>query len=155
MTVGHTQISCGIGQIANLYNGSVEDTVRGAWEDGYDEYDRYPIILFSDTVKLTAHHNLGEDAEDDNKLLPREVMDKSSSRGVRLARLIRKERLGKVRETTAVENPQTGNEIKCWMWEVDYDKLEKYAKKKGWAEELQQESRAFNGFNGFWFNRAA
>lgn len=127
-------MSCGIGMIWNLYaDESTEETLRAIWEDSEKDYDLYPIILFSDTDKLAYHHN-SENILDSDSPERLGKLDRTPSRGSQLARFITKNRLGRITATKKHRNPQSENNIKCWMWEIDHEAVGKYAKKHKWEK---------------------
>jgi hypothetical protein len=48
--------------------------------------------------------------------------------GQNFKRLITKLKLGKIIETEAKRNPNSGNKIKAWIWSVNKPKFKQYAK---------------------------
>ncbi len=48
--------------------------------------------------------------------------------GARLARYIRKHKLGAVRSSTTVVNDNSGNKITAWYWTVDHKAFDKWVK---------------------------
>lgn len=48
--------------------------------------------------------------------------------GSRLARYIRRQKLGKVTSSSVAYNDNSGNDIQAWVWAVDYGALGRWAK---------------------------
>ena len=50
----------------------------------------------------------------------------SNTNGVRLARKIRREKLGSVQASKKKVNPNSGNMIRMWIWYPDFEALDNY-----------------------------
>ena len=61
---------------------------------------------------------------------------KESAYGLKFAAFIRDQGLGTLEETGFSSNPNSGNQLKAWIWTVDHDAL------RSWAEANQKPSVA-------------
>lgn len=52
-----------------------------------------------------------------------DVVGSTSSNGEKLAKFVRANKLGLVKSTSERMNPNTGNTIKAWIWELDHEAL--------------------------------
>lgn len=66
-----------------------------------------------------------------------------SSYGFDLAKLIGEKLLGTVVDTPFQVNPNSGNELKVWLWTVDHDAVKK------WAKEFEEEVKDGKGIEKF------
>lgn len=58
--------------------------------------------------------------------------------GQRFKALINKHKLGKVIETVSKKNPNSGNNIKAWIWDINKPNFRKFAKKHKITNNLER-----------------
>ncbi len=109
--ITETDISCGVMQISRLQTKTPKALIKEAYdhnEAGKEWAEEFIHLLWSD--------NLGGP----NRVTPRG--------GDKLAIEIRKKKLGKVFVTRARRNPNSDNQIKTWMWAVNWRAVKEYLK---------------------------
>lgn len=100
---------CGIGEIEGLSN-TPQETVMEVWNGAQAlGGEKYKIVVFTDRVAYGY--------------------------GVKLAKYILKNKLGKIYSSPAVINPVHHSKVKLWAWHVDWRELKKWRKTKD-AQEL-------------------
>lgn len=113
--VQRTVISCGVKQLYSLHEHDM--TFDGKVTPVDIEKHIFPVvdeggcafIVFSDHEKLMGESEM---ASLENKA--------GNHQGRRLAAFIRENGLGTVTETSRAVNPNTGNGVRVWVWEVDW-----------------------------------
>jgi hypothetical protein len=102
--ISGTDISCGVYQLSDLGN-SAKRLIQEAWdhnEGGAEWAEEFIHLIFSDNT--------------------------SRGRGDNLAQVIKTKKLGPIYTTRPRKNPNSTNNIKTWVWSVNWDKVEKYLK---------------------------
>ena len=111
MTVQKAYISCGIRELTGLYRPAkalVEQIVsaRGAPR----MFEDFIQVIFSDNID------------------PGTTATKRVSGGIRLADVIKKEKLGSLVTTTPKRNPNSDHKIQTWIWTVNWKGIKTYLK---------------------------
>ena len=102
--ITESAISCGVVEMYDLEDGP-KSLIRDAstkYAEGREWGEKFVHIIFSDAVRR--------------------------GHGSKLAAVITKENLGALYTTRARKNPNSPNNIKTWMWSVNWDAVEKYLK---------------------------
>lgn len=133
MSLDNAGMSCGVAEFYNLYDSGTDpkNLVRDVWDYMGEAYLELPFVLFSDTSKLTSHHNFDYWGKGRTKFTK---AHKDKAMGTVLAEYIKKRRLGTVTVTTNRKNPATGHTIKVWIWSINWSALRKLAKEEGWGK---------------------
>ena len=109
MTLQNSYISCGIRELTGLTKPAKTLIKQVFTARGKPQmFDDFIQILFSDNV------DYGPD------------QIRTVSGGVRLATLIKKEKLGKVMVTAPRKNPNSGHNIQTWIWSVNWTKVKDF-----------------------------
>ena len=91
-------------------------------KDGSLKWIHAPVVNFRYVVFSQAH--------------------KESAYGLKFAAFIRDQGLGTLEETGFSINPNSGNQLKAWIWTVDHDALKSWAEANPKAPVAQQASTA-------------
>jgi hypothetical protein len=113
----HCNMSCGVNQMWNLgrYK-SVAGFCRGLMSSMRLSFvHQSAVIVFSDTTRV---------------LKRTEACTEPLSAGEKIAKHIREANLGSLAESESIINPNSGNWIKVWTWNVDWDRVVDLAKAK-------------------------
>jgi len=90
----YTGQCCGIKELDGVETSAgAKETVLGAAEDWFNDDDNQGAFIYFSTTQ--------------------------GDKGQNLAKYIKAESLGVVRKTSAKKNPNTGNMLTMWVWEVD------------------------------------
>ncbi len=108
IVITKTDISCGVAQLSRL-NRTPKVMIREAYEhneEGKEWAEEFIHLLWSDNLGATG----------------------TTRGGQKLAIVIREEKLGKLFVSRARRNPNSGNQIKTWMWAVNWRAVKEYLK---------------------------
>ena len=104
--ITESDISCGVAQLSRLAR-RPKALIREAFdhnEQGKEWAEEFIHLLWSDNLGATGTTRGGE----------------------KLAKVIKEEKLGKLFVTRARRNPNSDNQIKTWMWAVNWRAVKEY-----------------------------
>ena len=101
-----SNISCGVEQLHDFDDfDTPEKFLINSLRERFDDNINFAFVIFSDV--LNPKRKLG---------------------GTKFAKYIKDSSLGNVVKTKIKTNPNSGNKIRVWVWEVDRDKLDVWYK---------------------------
>ena len=109
MTVAKSKISCGVRELTGLSQPSktlIQQVMKAKGKTAM--YEDFIHVMFSDNVETSEF--------------------RKTSSGIRLAKLIEKEKLGNLMVTSPRVNPNSGNHIQTWIWSVNWKRVKDFTK---------------------------
>ncbi len=95
---------CGLRELSSLDGGTNQDMVLKASNYIFGEMEDFAFFVFTDQV--------------------------SEGNGTSLAKFIVENNLGRITKSRSKVNPNTGNTIKVWVWEIKHGNLKKWWNKQ-------------------------
>lgn len=107
-------VCCGVIEVEEIWGSTAWRNLQNIWEHleldvGFEGRNLGAYIMFTDHINMRY--------------------------GRALAKLIKKQRLGKVHRLPVRRNGNTDNPIQVWMWAYNYPKFRALAKRRKWASD--------------------
>lgn len=105
-------VCCGMWEINNISHADTPDQVIKT-VGGHLIQTRYPFVIFTGVVDRVVRDH---------------ASDREDNYGRKLSQYLRKNKLGTIKVSDAVTNPRTGNKIRVWLWQPNFETLGKHVR---------------------------